>query len=375
MENATMTDGVDAVYKYLSSLTNSDDWFYPFGQRNSPICHELSTSNAIYNWEIGVHMISLTMERLLANQQFELAMRVARYVFDPTVDGDTVERCWLFPPFKDPTLRTGGPFDWGTSWERRVAADEWNANRSSIHAAARGHPSAYMKRIVMKYIETLLAAGDEFFRQNTMESIPLALQRYVEASHLFGPAPVQFPRLGQKTAPKTYNQIAGSLDSFSNSQVDMELDFPFYSEPSERGGSKSTSGPMGFIRTQYFCAPPNPQILALRELIDDRIYKIRNSLDINGQLRRLPLFPPPLDPAMLMRGGAAGLSPSALLDDSNSPMPNYRFRYLIRRAYEFCSELKTMESFLLSVKERKDAESLAVMTASHRTALQNSTSR
>lgn len=54
-----------------------------------------------------------------------------------------------------------------------------------------------MKRIAGKYIELLLTMGDEYFRHNTLESIPLASQFYVKASQLFGLQPIELPQLGK----------------------------------------------------------------------------------------------------------------------------------------------------------------------------------
>ena len=61
-------------------------------------------------------------------------------------------------------------------------------NPSSPHVIARGQLVVYMKGFVLKYVKILIASGDECLRQNSLESIPLAIQIYVEASHLLGPA-------------------------------------------------------------------------------------------------------------------------------------------------------------------------------------------
>lgn len=229
-----------------------------------------------------------------------------------------------------------------------------------------------MKRFVLKYIEILIASGDQYFRQNSLESIPLAIQRYVEASHLFGPSSQQIPKLG-KLAVKTFSMLNEHLDVFGNAKVDMELDFPYSSEPCYRGVLKSKQERetkadtsvrvMGMVKTGYFCVPPNPKITALRNLIDDRFYKIRNSMDIAGKPLTLALFDPPLDPGLMAMAEAAGLSPSVLLNDLEAPMPNYRFQYLLQKAMNMCTELKSMGDQFLAAKEKKDAESLNLLHA------------
>ncbi|KAF4614388.1 hypothetical protein G7Y89_g15348 [Cudoniella acicularis] len=241
---------------------------------------------------------------------------------------------------------------------------EWNSNHGSVHAAARVRPVAYMTCVVLKYIETLIALGDQLFRQNTLETLPLAMQRYIEASHLFGPRPVHVPQLGNRSV-WSYNDLVEkvNLDDFSNALVKLELEFPF------RADYLGSSEHIPFTQTGYFCIPANPQIVFLRALLDDRLYKCRNSLDIDGHKQSLPLFEPPIDPGALMRATAAGIGPSAVVSDLASPMPRYRFMYLLERTLELCRELKDTDARALAVKEKKDAKALGALSARHNTAV------
>ena len=52
----------------------------------------------------------------------------------------------------------------------------------------------------------------------------------------------------------------------------------------------------------------NAELLAYWDRLEDRLYKIRHCLDINGQRRMLPLYQPPIDPMQLVRAKAMGLS-------------------------------------------------------------------
>ncbi|NLA50410.1 MAG: hypothetical protein GX876_13245 [Bacteroidales bacterium] len=90
-------------------------------------------------------------------------------------------------------------------------------------------------------------------------------------------------------------------------------------------------------------------------------------MDIDGVKRQLALFAPPIDPAMLINAAAQGLSLGSILSDLSSPPPIYRFTYLIQKANEFVSEVKSLGSTLLSVLEKKDAEELGRLRASHET--------
>jgi len=115
----------------------------------------------------------------------------------------------------------------------------------------------------------------------------------------------------------------------------------------------------------YFGIPDNPNLSALRDRIDDRLLKIRSCENIEGIFLQPPLFEPPIDPALLVQAAAQGLSLSSVLNDMNSPMPNYRFYYMLQKALELCSELKALGNAFLSAKEKGDSEALSNMRAKH----------
>ena len=231
-----------------------------------------------------------------------------------------------------------------------------------------------MKWVAMKYIEILIAYGDHYFRQNTLETIPLAIQCYVLASHVYGPRGQKIPKRG-KTLPQTYNSLLDKWDAFGNAMVELELVFPFSNQTplpiGESNGVVGLANVFGFASTLYFCIPDNPQLRALRDTIDDRLFKIRHCEDIDGVVRHLPLFEPPIDPALLVQAAAQGLSLSSVLNDLNSPMPNYRFSYLLQKALELCSEVKALGNAFLSVKEKGDAEALSQLRARHESSIHN----
>ena len=381
LDSSTTYDNLDQIYKILGEIPTAATNL-TFGKRNGP-WHELSTPNALYNWELGVHVIMLIMERLQTTQQFGLALNVARYIFDPTIDGTSMDRCWKFLPFKEiakerietaeDILKRLTPTSGGES-NMQVSILEWRKNPFTAHSIARSRTSAYMKRIVMKYIEILIASGDEYFRQNTLETIPFAIQQYIEASQVFGAAPRPIPKLA-KSKPVSYADLELTLNDFSNARFDMELDFPYYSDPDKRGGG-GVAAPYaltGILRSTYFCVPTNPKLLDLGALINDRLFKIRNSQDINGVTRSLSLFDPPLDPGIIMQSLSRGISLTALLNDSIGPMPNFRFAALLEKALETCAELKQTGASFLAVRETKDAEGLAALQSRQESLMQSMT--
>src|SRR5689334_25147671 len=121
----------------------------------------------------------------------------------------------------------------------------------------------------------------------------------------------------------------------------------------------------GIGRTLYFCIPRNDKLLSYWDTVADRLFKIRNSLNIRGIFRQLPLFEPPIDPAMLARAAASGLNVSAIVAGLNQPLPLVRFQLLLGKATEICAEVKSLGNNLLTAIEKEDNEALAIMRARH----------
>ncbi|CAG1983717.1 unnamed protein product [Fusarium graminearum] len=373
MEAVCQTDGLNMLFDTMdTNLTKNHDYGKAVVRSDMSNYHELTTPYAIYNWELGLHAVLLAIDRFYATQQFELALKAARLIFDPTTNPPTgcsadeaAAACWRFRPFRDLAEHKIGMVDvfkgWPSDGNLEIAVSERRSNPSTVHSTARGRPQAYMKWVIMKYIEILISAGDEYFRQGSMETLPLAIHHYVEAAHVLGPDPPRVPQLA-KSVVKTFREI-GSPEH----KVDLELAFPFLCEI-ERRGSKRSDGDsrrrsplLCILTTTYFSLPPNPKYASLRVLVQDRLYKARNNLDINGRPIVYSMSEPFIDPGDAMRalaqGGAGAVG--SLMNDSDSPMPYQRFSFLISKALELCNELRSMGEQFLSVRERHDAESLA----------------
>jgi hypothetical protein len=116
----------------------------------------------------------------------------------------------------------------------------------------------------------------------------------------------------------------------------------------------------------YFCIPANSMLTDLRTKISDRLFKLRHCMDIDGNLRQLALFAPPIDPALLVRARAAGLDLSAALSMAlSTPSSTYRFQPLLQKALEYCGEVRSFGGALLSALEKRDGEQLSQMRARH----------
>jgi len=222
----------------------------------------------------------------------------------------------------------------------------------------------------MKYLDNLIAWGDSLFQQDTIESINEATQRYVLAANILGPRPQQIPPTGTVQI-KSYAQLkAAGLDAMGNALVDLESQFPF-NFASATSGDGGDSGPLfGIGRALYFCIPRNDKLLGYWDTVADRLFKIRHCMNIEGVVRPLALFDPPLDPGMLVKAAAAGIDISSIVRGLNQPIGPVRCLTLIQKSLELCNEVRSLGGALLSALEKGDSEHLALVRQRHEIQIQ-----
>jgi hypothetical protein len=335
-----------------------------------------SGAYAVYNWELFFHVPFTIAVHLSKNQRFEEAQQWFHYVFDPTDDSDgpTPERFWRVKPFQitdvkmiEDILVNLASGDNHTLRDETISSlQKWKDAPFRPHAIARFRQSAYMFKTVMAYLDNLIAWGDMLFRQDTGESINEAMQLYVLAANILGPRPQAVPKKGS-VRPQTYASLKKDLDKFGNALEELEADIPFDITPQPTQGNDdsrhSTLKSIG--KALYFRVPRNDKLLAYWDTVADRLFKIRNSLNLQGIFRQLPVFEPPIDPAMLAKAAAAGLEVGAILSGVNQPLPLVRFQLLAQKAAEICQEVKALGNNLLSAIEKEDNEALAILRAKH----------
>jgi hypothetical protein len=114
-----------------------------------------------------------------------------------------------------------------------------------------------------------------------------------------------------------------------------------------------------------FCFPGNKDLLAYWDRVADRLNKIRTCMDISGVSRRLELFAPEIDPRMLVRMRAAGLTLDDVMNVTSGNLPPYRFAYLIEKAKAFASVVQSFGNQVMSALERRDTEELTRLRTVH----------
>lgn len=319
-----------------------------------------------YNWELFFHVPLMIAQRLMQNQKFEDAQKWFHYIFDPTeVEGDAPARFWKLKPFFEFSGETtiAGLMELlnegDDEMEKQVAA--WEADPFDPHTVARLRTVAYMRTVVMKYLDNLIAWGDYLFGQESMESINEATQIYVLASQILGRKPEEIET--EESESFTFNQLFPNLDGFSNALVEIESGITVSTEGLVASPQSTGSSTVGSVL--YFCIPTNTELLAYWDTVEDRLYKIRHCMNIAGVTRQLALYQPPIDPAMLVRAAASGVDLSSALGDLYAPLPAYRFNFMVAKAVELARDAQSLGAALLAALEKKDAEELGILRAGH----------
>jgi hypothetical protein len=334
-------------------------------------------SQSHYNYELFFHVPYFIANQCRKNGKYREAMKWFHYIFDPTTNeapdpADPTKRFWKVLPFRNidtkekmeeyfKKLQPETDPDSTTPSDSRI--EEWRKHPFDPHIIARGRPLAYMKNVVVKYVENLIAWADDLFMKFTRESITEAIQLYIIAGHTMGRRPEFVPKRG-KIKPESFNSLKDKWDSFSNALVQLENLFPFTSEVTI-APSGTAINLLGIGRDLYFCIPSNEKMLSLWDTVEDRLFKIRHCQDINGIERKLALLDPSIDPALLVGALAKGMSLGSILNNLSSPAPFHRFNFLLAKASEFCGHVIAISNACLSATEKKEAEELTRLRGIH----------
>jgi peptidoglycan hydrolase-like protein with peptidoglycan-binding domain len=324
---------------------------------------------SLYNWELFFHAPLMIACRLMQNQKFEDAMNWFHYIFNPTnIEGTkSPQRYWVTKPFfeyNSDNYRNQRIESILSNLNLSVNSDQlraWSNKPFSPHVIARYRPVAYQENVVMKYLDNLIAWGDMQFKRDTLESINEASLLYMLAYEILGERPRKVPTI--KHEEFTFNQLEAKLDQLGNARVDAIVEDTLL--PVKVISSEPGSDPVPKLDMFYFCIPNNDFITKYWDTVEDRLYKIRHCMNIAGIVRQLPLFEPPIDPALLVKAAAAGIDLSSVLNDVAAPVPYYRFRIVLQKAIDFCNEVVKLGDKLLSVLEKKDVEVLSLMRSQH----------
>ena len=356
-------DGVENSYYFANSAAVKQPYPTEF------VDFTLGGSYSPYNWELFFFVPMLIADRLSTNQKFADAQKWFHKVFNPTLAGDDGgrQRFWITKPFyerADPQylaqqiellLKALGHYDFDVYQQVR----DWMDHPFQPDRVAQLRTTAYQKAVVMRYLDNLIAWGDQLYRQDTLESINQATQLYVLAAELLGRRPESVTPL-EKPAPLSYNEL-NPHSGGGEQLVAVENLLPAPSATM----SPSLMPSSGPAYLSYFFLPRNEKLVGYWDTVTDRLVKIRHGQNIDGVTRQTAFFGAPIDPNLLVRATAAGLDLGSVLDDISAPLPHYRFGSMVGKAKELANEVKAFGSAMLSALEKRDGESLARLRSGH----------
>ena len=349
--------------------------------------HEIDVSDdgaySVYNWELFFHAPLAIACHLSKNQRFDEAQRWFHYIFDPTSTDMSVEpptRFWKFLRFRQETetefigellraLAEPGTSELKSRIEKAITT--WRDHPFQPHVVARTRYLAYQLNVVMKYLDNLIAWGDSLFRQDTIETLNEATQVYVLAADILGRK-----RRRSRPAGRSLREITSSSRprALTRSATRWWKPKTNFLSPSAARAADRPAPDRGGVRHRPLALLLHSAERPARRLLGqgaDRLFKIRHCMNIEGVVRQLALFDPPIDPGMLVRAVAAGIDIASIVNNINQPLSTVRGPMLVQRALELCAEVKSLGSALLSAIEKGDNEHLSMLRQEHELAMLN----
>ena len=169
---------------------------------------------------------------------------------------------------------------------------------------------------------------------------------------------------GSSGASRTGSRAAGTSAA---DEIFLGENWKADSSSSQIEFKRTSSFGLGIVTqiSPVFCVPRNKELALYWDRVEDRLYKIRHCMNIKGVRRQLALFAPEIDPRLLVRAKAAGLSIDDVLSSISGNLPPYRFSYLIEKAKSYAATVQGFGSALLSALEKKDAEEMNLLRTVH----------
>lgn len=269
---------------------------------------------------------------------------------------------WRFQPFRNHTQQS-----LLATLTSPVQIAVYNSDPYDPYAIAQLRIGAFEKATFCNYIDVMVAWGDSFFERKTREYLNAAYLLYVMASDLLGPRPEPVGPCTDQL-PVTFQQI---LDRYQDDpegipQFLIDMENLLAVRGRQEAAPLLTGGACNEVDA-LFCVPQNEQLLARWDLVEDRLFKIRNSLDLDGNPLLLPLFAAPIDPLALVRAAAAagssgGFAPLAMKPPSAQV---FRFLTLIGNARAVVGDLQMLGSELEQALMGQSSEAFMILQSTH----------
>jgi hypothetical protein len=286
-------EGVDRFLKEANKLgaianpkpKNEFDFDGPFG---------------LYGWEIFFHIPALSASKYAENGDYDAAKRWMKCIYDPSAQGNA----WgVLPLISD-----------SNSGSRSITDPDNVALKCTLH---------YQHAIIRQHLEHLLAEGDDYYRQQTQETLQQAKMCYVVAKNLFG------------------EELSQQLE------VLIAID---WKNPTL---AKVTAGD--------FRPPYNEEIKKLYQTFEKRLHNLRHWLTIDGEPLNIPLLASPIDPRQLQVAALAGVAATQAQSLSQMALP-YTFDTILAKAQQYTQQLMNFANSLQVALEKRDERALEELT-------------
>ncbi|WP_159298490.1 neuraminidase-like domain-containing protein [Morganella morganii] len=288
---------------------------------------DFSGANALYFWELFYYTPMMVATRLLQEQNFTEANRWLSYIWQPAASG---AGDWRVRPLKEDTSWNADPLD-------SVDPD----------AVAQNDPMHYKVSTLMKLLDLLIARGDKAYRMQERDTLNEAKMWYMQALGLLGDKPVSIFSNGWENP-----SLSNAADKTQAKQ--------FHDEISRiRSGGLLPDVRTANTLTGLFRPQQNEKLLGYWQMLEMRLFNLRNNLSIDGQPLSLPIFAAPADPAALLSAAAAAAASGGSKPLPSADIPAMRFPQALDSARSLTGQLMQFGSTLLGLIERRDAEAMS----------------
>lgn len=307
--------------------------------------------NGRYFWELFFHVPDLVGTRLSEEGRYDEARGWFEYIFNP-LSREIPEDPGVIPKPAYWCCRPLKIEDTDCSYESAAPTDP-----DAIGYCA---PIHFMIAIFLHYVETLIAHGDDLFRQLDYDSMVGAGLLYNKALALIGEEPVT--QTASTWQPKKLSEILTSIkgrDSLKAFEKNLEID------PAEVPLSMQGKPRLDLLGTGVFKPGVNERPKALWNLLNSRLNNLRSNRSIDGQPLSIPVFAPPMDPRELLIAQANGTLGNARNPGGQVQVVPYKWLTAYNLALQTVEFLIQQEDQLRSWLEMRDRSELDELQYEH----------
>lgn len=292
---------------------------------------DFSGANALYFWEMFYYVPMMAFKRLLSESKFTEATQWIQYVWNPDgylVNDQPATWVWNVRPLEEETTWHASPLD---------SVDQ--------DAVAQADPLHYKVATFMSYLDLLIARGDAAYRQLERDTLNEAKMWYVQAMDILGDEPYLSGDKGWDS-PSLSDAASKTVQSRTQHAL-MEVRQQI--APDKLGTANSL--------TKLFLPQQNDKLTSYWQTLAQRLYNLRHNLTIDGNPLSLSVYATPAAPISLL--SAAVNASAGGTDLPSAVMPPYRFPVILESARGIVEQLIQFGSTVLSITERRDAETLS----------------